>query len=69
MMIDYDDDSSPDEAEDVLDRAWEAYRATNPRPRLYASGVFKYHSYFELRLHRDERVVSWFLSLSRELVN
>jgi hypothetical protein len=68
-MIDYDDDSSPAEADDLLGRAWEAYRAMNPRPRLYASGVFKYHSYFELRLDRDERVVNWFLSLSREVVN
>jgi hypothetical protein len=69
MMIGYDEDSSPDEEEDLLDRAWKAYRATEPRPRLYASGVFKYHSYFELRLDREERVVNWFLSLSRELVN
>ena len=68
-MIDYDEDSSPDEAEDLLERAWEAYRATKPRPRLYAPGVFKYHSYSELRLDRDERVVNWFLSLSREVVN
>ena len=68
-MIDYDENLSPDEAGDLLERAWEAYRAMNPRPRLYPSGVMKFHSYFELRLERDQRVVNWFLSFSRELVN
>jgi hypothetical protein len=67
-MIDYDD-TSADEADDLLERAWKAYRSTKPRPRLYPAGVMKYHSYFELRLERDERVVKWFLSLSCELVN
>jgi hypothetical protein len=29
----------------------------------------KYHSYLELVIDRDQRIINWFLSLSNEIVN
>jgi hypothetical protein len=57
------------EGDELLERAWEAYRATNPRPRLFPAGVIKYHSFMESRADRDQRVINWFLSCSIEIVN
>ncbi len=55
--------------DELLERAWEAYRTTNPRPRLFPAGVIKYHSFMESRIDRDQRVINWFLSRSLEIVN
>ncbi len=68
MTTDYDDYLVLDH-EEFLERAWEAYRAMTPRPRLFLPGVYKYHSYLEMKAERAQRVIDWFLWHSREIVN
>ena len=69
MTTDYDEGYVILEHEEFLERAWEAYRATTPRPRLFLSRVMKYHSYLEMKADRAQRVIDWFLSLSNDTVN
>ncbi len=69
MTTDYDEGYVILDHEEFLEQALEAYRATSPRPRLFLSGVYKYHSYLEMKAERAQRVINWFLSISREIVN
>lgn len=69
MIYDYEQRSPYCEHGEFLERAWETYRATTPRPRLFPSRVNKYHSYLDLLLDRDQRVINWFLSQLNEIVN
>jgi len=69
VIYDYYQRSPYCEHGEFLERAWEAYRMTTPRPRLFPRRVRKYHSYLELVIDRDQRVINWFLSLSNEIVN
>ena len=69
MIYDYYQRSPYCEHGEFLERAWDAYRAMNPRPRLFPFGLFKYHSYLELVLDKDQRVINWYLSQLNEIVN
>jgi len=69
MTTDYDEGYVYLDHEELLERAWDAYRATTPRPRLFPPGVFKYHSYLEMKADRAQRVINWFRSLQHEIVN
>jgi hypothetical protein len=69
MTTDYDEGYVILDHEEFLEQAWEAYRATTPRPRQFLPGVYKYHSYLEMKAERAQRVIDWFLSITREIVN
>jgi hypothetical protein len=55
-----------DERYELLERAWSAYRAMNPRPEVFPRGVRKFHSIIESKNDRDQRLIDWFLSHERE---
>jgi len=69
MTTDYDEGYVLLDHEELLERAWEAYCATTPRPRLFFSRVRQYHSYLEMKADRAQRVINWFRSLQHEIVN
>jgi hypothetical protein len=57
-----------DERYELLERAWSAYRAINPPPRseVFPRGVRKFHSIFDMKNYRDQRIIDWFLSREGE---
>jgi hypothetical protein len=57
-----------DDRDELLERAWSAYRAMSPSPRskVFPPGVRKFHSIFDMKNDRDQRIIDWFLSHERE---
>jgi hypothetical protein len=47
----------------LSERAWEAYRSADPRPKVFPRGVRKFHSIQDSKADRDRRLIEWFLSV------
>ena len=48
-------------AEELIQKAREAYSAATPKPQLFR-GVYKYHSIQDSKAARDRRILEWYLA-------
>ena len=59
--------SARNERDELLERAWLAYRELKPRrDSIFPPGVRKFRSIIDSKNDRDQRLIDWFLSLQNK---